>query len=77
MFGDSKATVADRFLRQYHGGVYELRPEYNTERKILAALPGDHNQHLRNQLFSLVCNVCLIWVGNNQFVPRIEMETTR
>lgn len=42
-----------------------------------AALPDDSDKVLRSKLFMLVCNVCLIYAGNNNFVPRIEMESTR
>jgi len=77
IFGAAKNDVAARFLIPLGGGAYDLKPEFCTERKILKALPGDSNKTLRSKLYQLVCNVCLIYVGNDCFVPRIEIELTR
>ncbi|HOY07334.1 MAG TPA: 4-alpha-glucanotransferase, partial [Saprospiraceae bacterium] len=62
-FGDAANWVAENCLQAVKGGI-ELRPEFDTQRKVeqyfLAQKPDDRTDRIRNGLFSLISNVVLL-----------------
>lgn len=77
-FGDKASYVADKFLSRHPQLQFQLKPEYDSEKKIRAALSPDE-KHLEQGLFRLTQNVVLLREeGNEQdkFHPRIELQKT-
>lgn len=62
-FGPDANWVAEHCLQAVKGG-FELRPEFDTQRKVehyfLAQEPGERTERLRNGLYSLISNVVLL-----------------
>jgi 4-alpha-glucanotransferase len=80
-FGNNAQHVKDTFLRSTGVDTFELREEFNTQRKVANHFAkqesNDHNDALKQGLFNLISNVILFEVpGSNrsQFHFRIAME---
>ena len=56
--------------------LFPVSSEFNTEKKLAAALTAPSQETFLKKLFTLITNVCLIYVGDESFVPRIDMEKT-
>jgi 4-alpha-glucanotransferase len=83
-FGDAANWVAENCLQAVKGG-FELRPEFDTQRKVeqhfLAQKPDERTERIQNGLFSLISNVVLLTTaqsepGNWTGAFRFNMEKT-
>jgi 4-alpha-glucanotransferase len=79
MFGDATGQVIDEFLTDKGHGVYELKPEVDTQRKIeryFEEKGGDLN--VRDGLYALVAEVLFVSDPHdrNKFHPRITAQYT-
>ena len=74
IFGPRAAYVRDTFVTPYQGGLYLMREEYDTQRKIQAAVTDDDN--LRDGLYTLVSNVLFLKDHRNPrlYHPRIAAQ---
>lgn len=75
--GDLAQEAQEKFLIKRPGGLFELRPEYDTQRKIEKALEGKNDEKttaLKNGLYALVSNVLFVpdRTDANKFHPRIS-----
>jgi len=62
-FGDDAQYVKDTYLLPAEKGLFTLRPEYDTQRKVEAALAGQADQktqHIKQGLFALISNVLFV-----------------
>ncbi|HTB52540.1 MAG TPA: 4-alpha-glucanotransferase [Ferruginibacter sp.] len=82
MFGDQADYIKNTFLRTVAGDIYELKPEFNTQRKVEAYFStqdkNEHNKFLTIGLYDLISNVILFQEEENadHFHFRINMEHT-
>lgn len=79
-FGPQAQEVKEKFLLPRPDGLFALRPEYDTQRKIETALEGKNNEKtnaLRSGLYSLVSNVLFVpdRTEPSRFHPRIAALT--
>lgn len=79
VFGPHANYVRDNFLVHSHDDIYDLKPEFDTQRKIDAAFNGktsDIDKWIRDGLFSLVDDVLFVRDRNdrNKFHPRIAAQ---
>ncbi len=75
LFGDRKEEVKAGYLVHLHYDIYDLKPEFNTQRKVEAAdLPDD----LKEALYLLLSNVLFVrdHKDPNLFHPRISAQNT-
>ncbi len=83
VFGDMYQRVRDEFLRPNDQGGYDLRPEFDTQRKVQAFFAEKEkcpeSERLQAGLFELIANVILIKQEGSQgqeFHFRIAMDKT-
>ncbi len=83
VFGNRQDEVKNTFLTHDGAGSYELKPEFDTQRKIelyfSAAEDTAHNQWLKQALFNMISNVILFEVEGSkgrQFHFRFGAEGT-
>lgn len=63
LFGIHSKYVKDHFLKRKSYGLYSMKPEYNTQRKVEQAFEGrnDENSHwIREGLYRLISNVLFL-----------------
>ena len=82
MFGpQTKEQVKSQFLVHAHDDIYDLKPEFDTQRKIEAYFAGQTTPEavtVRDGLYALVSNVLFIRdkKDHNKFHPRITAQTS-
>ncbi|MDE5981234.1 MAG: 4-alpha-glucanotransferase [Bacteroidaceae bacterium] len=81
LFGPLAMQVTERFLQPLHDDILQLKPEFDTERKIEAyfhALPEEPNKKLKQGLMTLVTNVLFVKDHKQQglYHPRITAWQT-
>lgn len=83
IFGEFTDFVKEHFLQPNGRGGYDLKPAFDTQRKVEVYFSGqdqtDENLRIRNGLYDLIANVLLIeepGSGKQQFHFRIAMEQT-
>ncbi|EGC36898.1 hypothetical protein DICPUDRAFT_46840 [Dictyostelium purpureum] len=76
-FGEYADYTASKFLNEYSSNVYQLKPEFSTEKLIEQNLTADDAMY-KPGLFKLVQNVslCADSEDENRFYPRIEITKT-
>lgn len=79
LFGERAQMVRDKYLYATHDGLYSLKAEFDTERKIEAAFSGKNDKRdtdLRDGLYSLVENVLFVCDNNEpgKYHPRISVQ---
>lgn len=79
IFKERAAEVRDKYLVHTHDDMYDMKPEYDTQRKIEAAFQGktDYTDvHLRDGLYALVSDVLFVRdrSDRNKFHPRIGVQ---
>lgn len=79
IFGGMKEMVKKEFLNVAHDDVYDLKPEFDTQRKIEAYFAGQTTPEavlIRDGLYSLVSNVLFLRdkKDENKFHPRITAQ---
>ncbi len=78
--GDLAPAAKKKYLSRAADGSYDLRPDYNTQRKIEAAFAGktdEDSARLKNGLYALVANVLFVpdRTDPTQYHPRIAALT--
>jgi 4-alpha-glucanotransferase len=78
-FGARAQYVKDTYLRHTHDDIYEMRPEYDTQRKVEAAFKGktaEEDINLREGLYALISNVLFVADRKNpsMYHPRIAVQ---
>ena len=83
VFGDLAGKIKGHYLIRKEYGLYDLRPEFDTQRKVethVASLePADENEALKTGLFDLISNVILFEEQGSEgkhFHFRISAENT-
>ncbi len=79
VFGARAEEVKAKYLRHSHDDIWEMKPEYDTQRKVEQAFAGVTNQdevNLRDGLYSLISNVLFLrdTKDPNKFHPRISAQ---
>ena len=74
IFRDKAEYVRDNFVEPYKDGLYLMRPEYDTQRKVEAAVRDD--DYLRDGLYTLISNVLFLKDHKNPalYHPRISAQ---
>lgn len=84
IFGDFSDKVIKEFLEHRTDGIYELKKNYDTQLKVnkyfLNGIEeeelSDEKRFIRDGLFELISNVIFVNSGENQWHPRISLNTT-
>ena len=79
MFGTHAHEIRRTFLRRMRNGLYALRPEFNTQRKVqayFAEKEDEESKDIREKLYSLISNVLFIADRDNpeMYHPRIGVQ---
>ena len=83
IFGEQAQYVKDTFLNHAHDDIWEMKPEYDTQRKVEAwykatVKPGDSSDiaNLRDGLYALISDVLFVRdrKNKNKFHPRIGVQ---
>ena len=79
MFGERSQEVKDTFVQHLHHDIYEMRPEFDTQRKIEAYFTGKSDtetNNLKEGLYALVSDVLFIPDRDNaeMYHPRIAVQ---
>ena len=79
IFGEKAQYVKDTFLNHAHDDIWEMKPEYDTQRKVEAAFKGKTEQedlNLRDGLYALISDVLFVRDRkyDNKFHPRIGVQ---
>ncbi len=79
VFGPHAGFVKDKFLKRSHDDVYDLRPEFDTQRKIEAFFQGKTSAEdiwLRDGLYAMVSDVLFVRdrKDSSKFHPRISAQ---
>jgi 4-alpha-glucanotransferase len=79
-FGERAQEVKETYLIHSHDDIYEMRPEYDTQRKVEAAFRGRTSEadvQLREWLYSLISDVLFVPDRKNPalYHPRIAAQT--
>ena len=79
IFGEKAQYVKETFLNHAHDDIWEMKPEYDTQRKVEAAFKGKTAQediNLRDGLYALISDVLFVYdrKDKNRFHPRIGVQ---
>ena len=79
IFGEKTQYVKDTFLNHAHDDIWEMKPEYDTQRKVETAFKGKTAQediNLRDGLYALISDVLFVYdrKDKNKFHPRIGVQ---
>ena len=87
MFGDKAQNVKDNFLNHAHDDIWEMKPEYDTQRKVQQWWKAESEKpenagaattlaNLRDGLYALISNVLFVRdrKNPNKFHPRIGVQ---
>ena len=84
LFGDYTDEVIYKFLDEIGHGRYRMKEKFNTQKRLNQFFLKDveeeeltdKNRQIRDGLFSLIANVIFVSTGNNEWHPRISMQST-
>ena len=79
MFGEHADEVKATYLQHDHDDIWQMRPEYDTQRKVEAAFEGredDKNLWIRDALYALISDVLFVRDRKDplRFHPRISVQ---
>ena len=79
MFGDKAAFVKETFVQHAHDDIYEMRPEYDTQRKVEAYFSDKKDEesiHIREGVYALISNVLFVPDRKHpsMYHPRIAVQ---
>lgn len=79
VFGEQSEEVRKTFVRHLHHDVYDMRPEFNTQRKVETYFAGKtdkESMELKEKLYSLISDVLFIADRDNPelYHPRIAVQ---
>ena len=76
IFGEQAQYVKDTFLNHVHDDIWEMKPEYDTQRKIEAWWKAGGDANMRDGLYALISDVLFVRDRKNKdkFHPRIGVQ---
>lgn len=79
MFGDKAAFVKETFVQHVHDDIYEMRPEYDTQRKVetyFSDKKDEESIHIREGVYALISNVLFVPDRKHpsMYHPRIAVQ---
>ena len=79
LFGEKTGWVKENFLQKNHEGIWEMRPEYDTQRKVEAWFIGKEDEEsisIREKIYTLISNVLFVADRKNPstYHPRIAVQ---
>lgn len=79
VFGEQSDYVRETFVRTLHHDLYEMRPEFDTQRKVEAFFEGKTDSEsiwLKEKLYALISDVLFVADRNNPelYHPRIAVQ---
>ena len=79
MFGDKAAFVKETFVQYAHDDIYEMRPEYDTQRKVetyFSDKKDEESIHIREGVYALISNVLFVPDRKHpsMYHPRIAVQ---
>ncbi|MBQ3630799.1 MAG: 4-alpha-glucanotransferase [Prevotella sp.] len=77
IFGERTAYVKEHFLQPLHDDIWQMKPEFDTQRKIEAYFADKDDNNLRDGLYALISDVLFVHDRKdpNKFHPRIAVQT--
>lgn len=80
VFGEKATFVKETFVQHSHNDIYEMRPEFDTQRKVEAWFAGREDEvsaNMREGLYALISNVLFVPDRKNpsMYHPRIAVQT--
>ena len=80
MFGEKADFVKETFLQHSHDDIWEMRPEYDTQRKVEAWFAGKKDEesvNMREGIYALISNVLFVPDRKNPstYHPRIAVQS--
>ena len=77
IFGERTAYVKEHFLNHVHDDIWEMKPEFDTQRKILEWSKDKNENDLRDGLYALISDVLFVHDRKdaNKFHPRIGVQS--
>ncbi len=79
VFGEKAGFVKETFLQHSHDDIWEMRPEYDTQRKVEAWFAGKKDEediNMREGIYALISNVLFVADRKNPstYHPRITVQ---
>jgi 4-alpha-glucanotransferase len=76
IFGERTAYVKEHFLNHLHDDIWEMKPEFDTQRKVEQWSKGKNENDLRDGLYALISDVLFVHDRKdaNKFHPRIGVQ---
>ena len=79
LFGEKARFVKETFVQHSHDDIYEMRPEFDTQRKVQAWFSGREDEvsvNMREGLYTLISNVLFVPDRKNpsMYHPRIAVQ---
>ena len=76
IFGERAAYVKEHFLDLSHDDIWQMKPEFDTQRKVLEWSKGRNEDDLRDGLYALISDVLFVRDRKdpNKFHPRIGVQ---
>ena len=76
IFGERTAYVKEHYVQRKHDDIWEMRPEFDTQRKIEAYFKDKNDDYLRDGLYALISDVLFVRdrKDSNKFHPRIGVQ---
>jgi 4-alpha-glucanotransferase len=76
VFGERTAYVKEHFLDLCHDDIWQMKPEFDTQRKVLEWSKGRNENDLRDGLYALISDVLFVRDRKdpNKFHPRIGVQ---
>ena len=76
IFGERASYVKEYFLNHLHDDIWEMKPEFDTQRKVEAWAKDKNEDNLRDGLYSLISDVLFVRdrKNPNKFHPRIGVQ---
>ena len=77
IFGERAAYVKEHFLEPLHDDIWQMKPEFDTQRKIEAWSKDKDENDLRDGLYALISDVLFVRDRKdaNRFHPRIAVQS--
>jgi len=80
MFGEKAAYVKDNFLKHSHDDIWEMKPEFDTQRKVeawFADKKDEESMNIKEGVYALISNVLFVPDRKNPstYHPRITVQS--
>ena len=76
IFGERAQEVKDTYLNHLHDDLWEMKPEFDTQRKVEAFFKGKNDDNLRDGLYALISDVLFVpdRKVKGKYHPRIGVQ---